>query len=527
MRLRFHSLLTVWTMCAVLGLHGGSALAQGHDADNKHEVKAAAVSPNSPAGADNSHAVEEGQSVVVHRVPGSDPLLLNVRCTEASASELLMAVANESGLKIQSVPAELDVRVKDVILRSMAPADALEAIAGTFGLTTQIVGGAAVFEAVPTEFNDENRAHLRKQAESQYGYFLVRGSLSPKVSIAWQELAALQEESGDFAGAIETLRAYRETIGNERLTVRADVEIGRLEILRGHYTDALLSLGPVADKYYTHPMVSQAFTYLGVCRLAMGEPMVARSYFEIVLEKFPTSEAAIVARISRIEALRQLGELELAWNEIGTLESLNLSIVHAIELLHTRTLMSDAYGYHQDALEGWLALASLTHDPANRKNYLERANRVSKLAGDWLAELMLRCAIQPENRNVIIGTWLAERGFAELAARHMRESAEVQLSAIYELVLHGEYESARRLLKELPADRMWTNIRQLVEAELSLRARNPERVPELLSEAIRNSKDERFVNAALRCLGDSYLAMNDLERAELAYLGVIPEVPSR
>ncbi|MBI3818436.1 MAG: tetratricopeptide repeat protein [Planctomycetes bacterium] len=470
---------------------------------------------------------DRADSITIDAVPGSDPIRINLRCEEGLAREAIARICSVSGYSLADLPSDFNGKLKNVVLRSFAAGDALEAIAGSQGFLVKIENNEVSIFAVPTEFNESSRAIVRAAGESQFGYFLVRGSSDPRSPVAWQELAALQEEAGNYISAIETLRSYRESVSNEEKTLRADVEIGRLELARDNATEAVLVLAPIADKHASNPIAGDAFVYLGMCRLSSGEPAVAQRYFEIVLERFPETDAAVVARIARVEALRQTGEIELAWKEIGTLENIILSPLQAIELLRIRTQLSDSFHQDHDALEGWLALASLSTEPQIKRKYLEKARTAAHRAGEALTELFLRATLSTDPHEVVIGTWLAENGQIDLAARRLHANVEMQLRATYELILRGELEDARRLLKSAPTDLAWNHIRQLVEAELALRSNESQRVPVLLTDAIKISKDASFVNAAIRCLGDAYLAQNDLERATLAYQGIIPEVPGQ
>ena len=66
-------------------------------------------------------------------------------------------------------------------------------------------------------------------------------------------------------------------------------------------------------------------------------------------------------------------------------------------------------------------------------------------------------------------------------------------------------------------------LRKLIEAELAIRGGEPAQVPKILGAAIESSTDKAFVNAALRKLGEAYVALHDFERADSAFRGIVPK----
>jgi tetratricopeptide (TPR) repeat protein len=467
-----------------------------------------------------------GAETFVERVPGTDPVRVNVRGTQCSATALVREIAKQCNLQLKELPADFAGDVARVNLRAAVAIEAIESIAGALGFNAVGEKGTVSILRLPDVDNPESRPALRELAMEQYQQFLAMG-LHPNADAptAWRELAALHEENYEIADAIETLKAFHESVTDPEWIALIQTEIGRLELEQGNVEEAISILSEVLDKNVTRKAAPEAIAWLGRARLKAGQPEMANRYFKIAMEKHPVAEATTLSKIWNIDAMRQLGQVEAAWTAVEQLEMQPLKLEFAMELLKARTSLAEACGAYADALEGWTTIAGFAPTAERRRECLEHAVEVARKTGDLLAELLIRVSLAPANgKDEIVGRWLVDHGMPDLAVKRLSFDPEARLRAVHDFVWHGELERARELLRATPSEGGWALVGRLIEAEIALQTKNPERVPPLIAELIRQSNDKVLVNSAFRCLGDAYLQMNDLDRAELAFRGIVPEV---
>ncbi len=469
-----------------------------------------------------SHAPEEDH-VVVERIAGVDPPRLTIRADAAPVKRLMLAVADVAGLDATGVPADLEGFVGPISLLSVAPEDAVETLAGSIGWVGRVERNQIRLEPVPPPTDEAGRQRVLAEAIVQYEHFLAMAGDDPRAAAAWLELAALHEARNDRGRAIETLRALRDSAPLSSEAVVATVQTGRLEFDRGRWEEAMRSLVEVVEKHATHEAAPEAHVLLGRCRLAMGLPQIAERYFSRCLDQYPGTDAALAARIWRVEADRLLGRIDRAWSEIGALERLDLPPLRALQLLEVRTRAADASAWYREAAEGWLVLAAAEPDPALRIEPLERAAVAARRANDSTAELLARMASHPDATEHALGTWLLEEDLPALALERLAFDPQARFRAAMDRVRRGDLGAARHLLEQAPADGAWREIRSLIEADLALASGEAARVPHLLREVIDASQDAAFVNAALQRIGKAYLVLGDYRRAAETFRGIVPE----
>lgn len=460
--------------------------------------------------------------LIVERVEGSDPPRVTVRCAAASARKVLLRTAEAAGLDPLPIPTDLDGLIGPVYLREASPDEIVELVAGAIGYVGRVERGRILCDLLPSSKEEGSRKALRDEAVAQYERFLTTSMEDSRAPRAWLELAALHHEARDLSRAIDVLRAMRETVVEGEARVRSAVHLGYLYFLAGQYESAMEVLLEITEKNSRRPEAGDAYYLLGRCRLALDAPELAHRYFAICRQSFPTTEAAVFARIWSVESLRRTGDTDEAWREIATLEMMPLSTAQALDLLEVRTAAADAAAEFREAAEGWLALAAAATEAGIRKDRIQRAARAAERSGDALLALFTLITARPEEKGEIIGRFLMSCGASEAAVKFKPTDPSVRVSAALELLARNEIAAAQKMIESAPEDGELSFVRKLIEADVALRGGRPALVPELLTEAILRSGNEKFVGEAMQRLGESYLMLGNLERAEMVFKGIIP-----
>jgi tetratricopeptide (TPR) repeat protein len=458
----------------------------------------------------------------VERVAGYDPVRVNVRCERHLARLVLSAIAKEGGLELE-LPEELTGYVHGVAIRAARPEDAIDAVAGSFGYLTRADGNRVRVERPPAPGEARARAWYAEKAQERFEGFLAFDGDHPDAPAAWLELACLREERGDFDGAIEALRSLREWNPSSPSSVDALAEIGRLQFILGDIDVAIATLVEVIDKHSANRASASAYALLGRCRLAADNVEMARRYFQIGIERFPSAPASVSSRIWCVDVQRRLGDVASAWEEVADLEAMPLTPSQAVELLEVRCHLDQATGRYADAEAGWLALASRATSPILTEKYLTQAFASARKAGDPLGELLVRAAMFPDRKRETVAAWLVAQGTPEAALRYRPDDPTIRLDAALARAAGGDLDRAEALLASTPITKETASLRKLVQAEIALLSKRPEDVPELLLAVVEASSDKAFVMKALDILARAYVLTGDYSQAEASLRGIIPK----
>ena len=100
----------------------------------------------------------------------------------------------------------------------------------------------------------------------------------------------------DYEAAMAGFRLFIELHGNSALAANAQYWIGECQYRMGRYRDALKSFYDVVSNYPLSPKLPASTLKLGQTYTKLGDPEKARLMFDRVVDQYPDSAEAEVAR---------------------------------------------------------------------------------------------------------------------------------------------------------------------------------------------------------------------------------------
>ena len=143
-----------------------------------------------------------------------------------------------------------------------------------------------------------------------YRFLCEQGTVSPLGDDAALQLALLQYDQGQFAEAVETLRALGERFPGSELLPHAQYWLGMSQVALQDFPAAAATLDEALRRFDTHELAAAMTFAAADAHRRAGEPTKAESLCQRVLQQWPHSEWADDSLQTLVQMAWDAGEYE-------------------------------------------------------------------------------------------------------------------------------------------------------------------------------------------------------------------------
>ncbi len=226
---------------------------------------------------------------------------LRVHSSSTSLGEILRGVARSMGARFYAPDAvleTLDLRTPSVDLEDVTPEEALEYLAGAYGLDAHVRDGKLVIEARTEPSEPAYWAERKERAIAMLRRSLLR---YPGYSQAWQAYVQIGDLHYRDSMYEEAISEYRMVLGIDAPAeglAEAKLRLGRAYLALGEPTRARFYFADFIRTHPEHPGFVEAYEGIARCFLLEGDGIMAARSLELLLEnELDDGDAARVSRL--------------------------------------------------------------------------------------------------------------------------------------------------------------------------------------------------------------------------------------